>query len=112
MVWYDEQNPESYTMAGQLPGVHEFARRRRCHRRGSFDNMPLWGADRRSRRSSFSVYQDLSSTRPAFEYFQQSQAHSTVFTVAHLKKCFCMYFQDISIAIMIHLYDFNVRIMC
>lgn len=64
-------------MAGQLPGVHEFARRRRCNRRGSFDNMPLWGADRRSRRSSFSVYQDLSSTRPAFEYFQQPQAHST-----------------------------------
>lgn len=63
-------------MAGQLPGVHECARRRRCHPRVSFDNLQLWGADRRSRRSSFYLYQDL-STRPASEYFQNPQAHST-----------------------------------
>lgn len=63
-------------MAGQLPGVHECARRRRCNQRGSFDNFQLWGANRRNRRSSFYPYQDL-STRQASEYFQHPQVHST-----------------------------------
>ncbi|KAH9297197.1 hypothetical protein KI387_028879, partial [Taxus chinensis] len=54
------------SMAGMLPGV-ECARRRRFHQGGSLD-LQLWGCDRRSRRSSFCLYQS--------DYTQQPQHYS------------------------------------
>ncbi|XP_057871512.2 probable E3 ubiquitin-protein ligase RHY1A [Cryptomeria japonica] len=54
-------------MAGMLPGV-ECARRRRFHQGGSLDPQH-WGCHRRTRRSSFCLYQS--------EYIQQPQLHST-----------------------------------
>eukprot|EP01018_Ginkgo_biloba_P039967 Gb_19820 [translate_table: standard] len=73
---------QSDFMAGMLPGV-ECARRRRFHQGGSLD-LQHWGADRRSRRSSFCLYQsnlqdhsyDSHFTRQSDSYLQQPQPHS------------------------------------